>query len=333
MPSRPRRIRLHLLSVALLAACSGGSTAPASTRYTVRVIFFGGTPDSTLQTALTNAAARLSAAIVAGPGSDFPVSIKGNSLASINGFLADCGANVTATAGTISGIVIYAKDTASLGGNIVATSSPCIERLGSHLALYGVMKFSKAFLPQIIARGQINDVALHEMLHVVGFNSSSFATLPDTTSANRLIANAGTSTSGFRGPRAITACLALPLAVTSSCSPLVPLENSGGVGSVDSHWREAVFRSELMTSTLSSSGGRMPFSALTVGALADLGYTVDASVADAYTFGATSIAEPGSAAVLAEPGSVLRFDDVVQPAVAHMSPDGRFARLRPRTPR
>jgi len=221
---------------------------------------------------------------------------------------------------------------ASLGPNIVANASPCVERSESHLALYGVMKFSRAFLPQIISRGQLNDVVLHEMTHVLGFNATLFSRLPDTTDAKQLIVGAGTSTSGFRGVRAITACLALPLAVTGSCSPLVPLENTGGVGSVDSHWRESVFRSELMTSTIANAGVRMPFSALSIAALADLGYTTDPSVADAYTFGAASIAEPGSAT--AEPGSgVLRFDDVVQSAVAVMSPDGRFARLRPRRPR
>jgi hypothetical protein len=61
----------------------------------------------------------------------------------------------------------------------------------------------------------------------------------------------------------------------------VPVENSGGAGTRDAHWRESVFNNELMTGYLNS--GTNPLSRVTVASLADLGYQVDPNAADAFT--------------------------------------------------
>jgi len=63
----------------------------------------------------------------------------------------------------------------------------------------------------------------------------------------------------------------------------VPVENQGGPGSVGSHWRESVLQNELMTSVAEGQGVAMPLSRITVGALQDLGYTVNYNAADPYT--------------------------------------------------
>ena len=61
----------------------------------------------------------------------------------------------------------------------------------------------------------------------------------------------------------------------------VPVENQfGGSGSQDSHWRKSVMGSELMTRSL---GRVYSLSAVTIQSMADLGYSVDVSQADAYT--------------------------------------------------
>jgi flagellar hook assembly protein FlgD/predicted Zn-dependent protease with MMP-like domain len=57
----------------------------------------------------------------------------------------------------------------------------------------------------------------------------------------------------------------------------VPVENSGGPGTRDSHWRDSVFGSELMTGWADSE---MQISPITIGALADMGYGVDWSAAE-----------------------------------------------------
>ena len=73
---------------------------------------------------------------------------------------------------------------------------------------------------------------------------------------------------------------------TSYTGPKVPLHQYGS-GSRNSHWRREVFGVELMAP---SAGA--PTSAVTLQALADLGYTVDLSLADPYTL-------PGAAAAAA----------------------------------
>ena len=57
-------------------------------------------------------------------------------------------------------------------------------------------------------------------------------------------------------------------------------------GSRDGHWRESVLEGELMTSRLEFSSN--PLSAITIQSMADMGYTVDATQAVAYTLPATS---------------------------------------------
>ena len=65
----------------------------------------------------------------------------------------------------------------------------------------------------------------------------------------------------------------------------VPVENDGE----DSHWRESVMKTELMVPTFSPDG---PLSAVTVEALADLGYRVDASRADPYEVPSEALSKP-----------------------------------------
>ena len=76
----------------------------------------------------------------------------------------------------------------------------------------------------------------------------------------------------------------------------VPVENTGGQGTADGHWRESVFKTELMTGYAEPAGTSMPISRITVGQFADLGYTVNYAQADAYTKpalrGATAPASP-----------------------------------------
>ena len=73
----------------------------------------------------------------------------------------------------------------------------------------------------------------------------------------------------------------------------VPVENSGGEGTRDSHWREAVMANELMTGFVSP--GSNPLSAITIGSLEDIGYQVDYSAADPYTVPPSQMARGWSA--------------------------------------
>ena len=61
----------------------------------------------------------------------------------------------------------------------------------------------------------------------------------------------------------------------------MPLETSGRSGTAGAHWSESVFGNELMTEFISEVPD--PLSAVTVGALQDMGYTVNYSAADFYS--------------------------------------------------
>ena len=90
----------------------------------------------------------------------------------------------------------------------------------------------------------------------------------------------------------------------------VPVANTGGAGTRDSHWRESVFGNELMTGFLNASSN--PLSRLTVAAMEDMGYQVNYNVADAFTLpSALILAELGVGAALRDHGGhgVVFFPD------------------------
>jgi hypothetical protein len=60
------------------------------------------------------------------------------------------------------------------------------------------------------------------------------------------------------------------------------VENKATEGSSDSHWRESVLGTELMTPYF-NAGVTNPLSAITVASMEDLGYQVDMTRADPFT--------------------------------------------------
>jgi hypothetical protein len=133
----------------------------------------------------------------------------------------------------------------------------------------GSMSFDTADLERMEANGTLNDVITHEMGHVLGIG-----TIWDLKG---LLKGAGTDNPVFIGPGAMEEYRVLRGA--EDLRP-VPVANVGGPGSRDGHWREAIFRNELMSPTIVSAGN--PMSRMTVASLGDLGYQVDLAEAEAY---------------------------------------------------
>ena len=80
----------------------------------------------------------------------------------------------------------------------------------------------------------------------------------------------------------------------------MPVENTGGPGTRDGHWRESVFRNELMSGFIAAPDN--PLSRLTVASLQDLGYKVDLTKAEAYTLpDLLAVAAAGAATTHDEP--------------------------------
>jgi hypothetical protein len=85
----------------------------------------------------------------------------------------------------------------------------------------------------------------------------------------------------FTGPLAITAFN--NAGGGSYAGQKVPVEDTGGQGTADAHWRESVFDTELMTGFVGV--GTNPLSAITVQSLDDQGYTVNPGAADPFDLG------------------------------------------------
>jgi hypothetical protein len=83
----------------------------------------------------------------------------------------------------------------------------------------------------------------------------------------------------FNGPNALAKFLEVGGAQYTGNK--VPVENAfSGTGSNCAHWRESVLDREIMTSQL--DGGFNPLSVVTIGSLADIGYTVSYANADPF---------------------------------------------------
>jgi len=113
-------------------------------------------------------------------------------------------------------------------------------------------------------------VILHEMGHVLGIG-----TIWDTLG---LVENGPGGTINFTGPTAVGAYQTI-FGVSDN---FVPVETDGGPGTAGGHWDEETFDNELMTGFL-NGGVSNPISTVTIGALADMGYTVNMAAADPYS--------------------------------------------------
>jgi len=245
------------------------ASATVSTQYHAEVRFFGPSIDPAYLPAFTRAINRLNAEVV---GPLPPVSFTNQDVANTCGV-----AGVAPLNESIGSLVIYAS-VGKIGGagGIVASSGPCYVRQSNHLPVVGTMLFDATLLPTVFSNGQLNDVVFHEMQHVLGFGTLWSTVTP------MLIANAGTPQTAFTGAAGIRGCQHAG-GVPTDCLPAIPLENGGGPGSADEHWRWSVFGNELMSAILPAPGTPKLLSAMTVGSLADIGYQTNGNVADNYT--------------------------------------------------
>lgn len=203
---------------------------------------------------------------------------------------------------------------------ILASAGPCAIRDGEGgLPFMGAMQFDVDDLELLEERGDMEEVILHEMGHVLGIGTiwHQFDLL-----VNPSLAVTGNPDTHFPGPRAIAAFDdAGGTAYTDG--EKVPVENRAGPGSGDSHWRESILDHELMT-PYQNGGVPDPLSAITVQSLADLGYTVDVSIAEPYGL-------PGAIApdVVAPVEKIEYGDDILRGPIIVMDSDGRIVRVIP----
>jgi hypothetical protein len=177
---------------------------------------------------------------------------------------------------TIDDVVIFARIVPIDGpSNILAQAGACdeSERPGSLLTAIGGMKFDVDDATSLHSTGKFVDVVTHEMGHVLGLYEGRYKALG-------LVTGLATLTPAFVGNAALAAWPSLGIAYSG---PLVPLEECCGGGTAIHHWDEEILGNELMTGFIEiQPGAVMPLSAITVGAMADIGYLVDPASADPF---------------------------------------------------
>jgi hypothetical protein len=135
----------------------------------------------------------------------------------------------------------------------------------------GQMSFDKADLRQMEQKGTLNDVITHEMGHVLGIGT--------VWAKKGLLKDGGTDNPTFAGKAAVKEYRTLR--ADDSGNKRVPVENTGGLGTRGAHWRETVFRNELMSGFIAAAGN--PLSRMTAASLQDLGYSVNLDAAEPYS--------------------------------------------------
>ncbi len=199
-----------------------------------------------------------------------------------------------------------------LGNNVYAVAFRCTVRSDNVPVLGGVI-FDEAFVNSPQSADHLASTALHEIAHVLGMGSGSDwgASLENPSGSDSM------ADTHFPGSLAVAAFNAA--GGGSYSGGKVPVQNGGD----DVHWRESVMDHELMTPFVDA--GANPLSAITIQALADLGYTVNVGLADAY-----SLPSPDVAAEVADESPTIDLrNDVFRGPVTVIDEEGNVVRVIP----
>ena len=263
------------------------------------------TPPSASNQAAFDAAAARWQVMIFGDVPDLPVTLAPGS----------CLGNEPAINQVVDDVLIFVTlDSIDGPGNILGASTPCYVRSAGLTPIIGAMVFDTADLADIDSLGLLEPVIVHEMGHVLGFGTI----WTDLNLLAGAVSGGGTDPH-FTGPKALAAFDRIGgSAYTGGLK--VPVEDSGGPGTTDGHWRESVFGNELMTGFVSL--GANPLSIVTVASMGDEGYVVNYSGADTYThtFNVAPLPGPGAAA---GPRRIPLGNDILRAPIHTMDSSGR----------
>jgi hypothetical protein len=198
--------------------------------------------------------------------------------------------------GTVNGIQIGLSIVPIDGpGKILGSAGPCAGEVKDNKlrARAGVMRFDDADVAKLLADGQFDDVARHEMGHVLGMGTLWGQNGLIQDGAAPALDHRYLGANGNIGYQQIT-----------GVAGQAQIENQGGEGTAKGHFREATFQNELMTGFL-NAGIVNPLSVMSVQSLKDLGYTVDVAKAEAYTLPTAGVTRGSAEMDMA--GDILDF--------------------------
>jgi len=301
-----------ILNEAVFVAAAVSGVIPS--QYSIEVRYLEPVADQAQEIAVEAAAARW-ASIIVGDIPDIQAQVPSNF----------CGMGEPALDEVIDDLIIYVRLAPIDGvGRILGSAGPCairrIDGVTVPIPALGVINLDSEDLARLDAP-TLESLVLHEMAHVLGVGSLwrtvGLLREPSLNFDGSEVPGADTH---FTGPLSIQTFDALGGA--SYPGQKVPVENTqGGRGTRDSHWRESVLRTELMTGFLSQ--GRNPLSRITTSSLRDLGYVVDETLADPFEVPAFVPSAPPLRADL-ELG-----DDIYRIPIKVLDPDGTVVRTIP----
>jgi hypothetical protein len=183
---------------------------------------------------------------------------------------------------TVDDIVLYV-DLASIDGvgNVLGSAGPCVIRSGNGLPSVGYLRLDADDLGTL-SQDEMDALLLHEMGHTLGFGT--------LWPLHGLLSGSGTTDPRFSGYHAHQQYNDM-----GGQDLQIPVEATGGDGTAESHWRESVFHNELMTGFIGA--GYNPLTAMTIGSMADLSYTVDYASQESLGFPLSSLRQQATSRI------------------------------------
>jgi hypothetical protein len=303
-------------------AFAANATATVISNYTLEVRFFGPAMDPNIQASFVTAAARIQGLLTG--------DVTNTSVSNLD-VAGQCGATgVSPLTESIDDLIVYAQVAPNDGpGGILGSAGQCYIRDQSELALIGIMNFDSADLQNLLATNRLDAVILHEMLHTVGIGT--------LWSRKFQVSQPNTPSVAFIGQQAVAGCLFHGGTASNQCGGgTVPVEAGGGSGTANVHWRESTsgtgigFNTEMMTGFIEAAGIPMPLSRMSIGSLADIGYTVNLLPYDAYTVPSTAAISLGLIREAQGFGGRMLLNEIIREPVATVDILGRVTPIKPR---
>jgi len=191
---------------------------------------------------------------------------------------AGCGPGSPAIDEVVDDLVVFVR---VIDIRALAESGPCKVRARSGLPITATVWIDGPKRINQLSPDILEALVTHELGHALGFG-----TLWPRTPLLKDPVSEGGQDPHFEGAAALAAFDLIGGA--GFLGAKVPVENRGGVGTEDTHWRVSVFgESELMSFTVVS--GANPLSRVTAASMSDLGYHVDLSEADDFVLPGTAV--------------------------------------------